>query len=84
MYKCPVNVPNIRHKIEYRYRYRYRYSYRYSYGYRYIYKYRFRYGFEYRLYVWIKLLVQIKRPTYDIHKLVLHYDVIIYFKDTTS
>jgi len=24
MYKSPVDVPNIRHKIEYRYRYRYR------------------------------------------------------------
>ena len=54
----------------------------------YIYKYRFRYRFryecEYRLYVQIKSLVQIKRPTYDIHKLVLHYDVTAYFKDTTS
>ena len=25
-----------------------------------------------------------KRPTYDIHKLVLHYDLTVYFKDTTS
>jgi len=25
MYKSPVDVPNIRHKIEYKYRYRYRY-----------------------------------------------------------
>jgi len=30
------------------------------------------------------MLVQIKRPTYDIHKLVLHYNVTVYFKDTTS
>jgi len=30
------------------------------------------------------MLVQIKRPTYDIHKLVLHYDLTVYFKDTTS
>ena len=25
-----------------------------------------------------------KRPSYDIHKLVLHYNVTVYFKDTTS
>ena len=82
MYKCPVNVPNIRHKIEYRYRYRYSYGYGYRYGYGYGYRYRYRY--EYSLSVQIKSLVQIKRPTYDIHKLVLHYDVTAYFKDTTS
>ena len=30
MYKSPVDVPNIRHKIEYRDRYRYRYIYIYT------------------------------------------------------
>ena len=25
-----------------------------------------------------------KRPTYDLHKLVFHYDLTVYFKDTTS
>ena len=25
-----------------------------------------------------------KRPTYDLHKLVFHYDLTVYFKDTTN